>query len=325
MRLAMMLPLGVGALGDGRPVHWSELREMVRLAEAVGFHAVMAPDHLLFRNSPPGNVPPVVMAEGKTRGVWEVWSVLAAVAEATRRVQLGPFVACTGFRNPALLAKMADTLDEISDGRVILGLGAGWHEPEYTAFGYPFDRRVGRFEEALQIVVPLLRQGRVDFQGQYYQARDCELAPRGPRPGGPPILIGGAGPRMLRLVARFADLHDTEIHPDAGPVPERIAALDPVCVEVGRDPARIGRTAGFRLAIALAGGAPAGGEIARYELGGMGVQARRATPEDLVTHLLGFEAAGVGQVTCVIVDPPGLGGIERFAPVIEAVTSAASR
>jgi alkanesulfonate monooxygenase SsuD/methylene tetrahydromethanopterin reductase-like flavin-dependent oxidoreductase (luciferase family) len=113
----------------------------------------------------------------------------------TERVELAPLVTCTGYRNPALLAKIADTVDEISGGRLILALGAGWHEPEYRAFGFPYDHRVGRFEEALAIIVPLLREGRVDFQGQYYQVRDCVLEPRGPRAGGPPILIGAQRPR----------------------------------------------------------------------------------------------------------------------------------
>src|SRR5262245_1573440 len=276
MRLGLMLPIGAGSLGAGRPVRWTELREIARLEEAVGFHALMAPDHLLFRNSPPGNTPALVMAPGKTRGVWEAGPRLTAVAEATRRVQIGPFVACTGFRNPALLAKMAATLDEISDGRLILGLGAGWHEPEYQAFGYPFDRRVSRFEEALQIIVPLLRQGRVDFEGQYYTARDCELAPRGPRAGGPPILIGGAGPRMLRLAARFADLYDTDFQLDPRPVVDRIAALEAACAEVGRDPAQIGRTAGFRLALAPPGGD--GAQTVEYEVEGVRWSVRRAPP-----------------------------------------------
>jgi len=322
LRLALMLPIGAGALGDGRPVRWTELREIARLAESVGFHGLMAPDHLLFRNAPP-----VVMEPGKTRGIWEVWSILTAVAEATRRVHLGPFVACTAFRNPALLAKMAETLDEISGGRVVLGLGAGWHEPEYQAFGYPFDHRVGRFEEALQIIVPLLRQGRVDFQGQYYQARDCELAPRGPRPAGLPILIGGAGPRMLRLAARYADLYDTDFQLEPRLVADRIAALEAACADVGRKPAELARTVGLRLALAPPGGdgGPAGGAIAEYQMGGVRFSARRGTPEEIVALLRGFQAVGAAQVTCAIVDPPGLRGIERFAPVIEALSSAAGR
>ena len=212
MRLGLMLPIGAGAFGEGRPVRWGDLREMARTAEAVGVDTLFLPDHLLFRKSPPGNLMQVNMAEGKVRGIWEAWTILSAMAEATRRIHLGPLVACTGFRNPAILAKMAETLDEVSDGRVVLGLGAGWHEPEYQAFGIPYDHRVGRFEEALAIIVPLLREGHVDFQGQYYQARDCVLAPRGPRPGGLPILIGAQRPRMLALAARYADLYDADYH-----------------------------------------------------------------------------------------------------------------
>jgi alkanesulfonate monooxygenase SsuD/methylene tetrahydromethanopterin reductase-like flavin-dependent oxidoreductase (luciferase family) len=191
-------------------VPWTALREVAELGEAVGFDTLMAPDHLLFRRSPPGNVPAVDMPEGKSRGIWEAWSVLSSVAAITRGVQLGPLVACTGFRNPALLAKMAETLDEISGGRLLLGLGAGWHQPEFEAFGYPFDHRVGRFEEALRIIVPLLREGQVDFEGQYYRARDCEIRPRGPRPSGVPIFIGAQGPRMMRLCARYADHFDAD-------------------------------------------------------------------------------------------------------------------
>ncbi len=115
----------------------------------------------------------------------------------------------TKFRNPAILAKMAATLDAISGGRLILGLGAGWHAPEFEAFGIPFDHRVDRFEEALQIIVPLLHTGQVDFQGRYYRTPNCELRPRGPRASGPQILIGAAGPRMLRLAARYADAWNT--------------------------------------------------------------------------------------------------------------------
>jgi alkanesulfonate monooxygenase SsuD/methylene tetrahydromethanopterin reductase-like flavin-dependent oxidoreductase (luciferase family) len=249
MKLGLMLPIGVGALGDGRPVPWTELREIARLAEAVGFDTLLAPDHLLFRRSPPGNVPAVDMPEGKSRGIWEAWSILCATAEATRRVNLGPFVACTAFRNPALLAKMAMTLDEISGGRVVLGLGAGWHQPEFEAFGYPFDHRVSRFEEALQIITGLFREGRVDFAGQYYQARDCEIVPRGPRPQGPPIFIGAQGPRMLRLAARYADSFDADFHLAPGPVAERIEALRGVCAEVGRDPSTMSWMAGTRVAL----------------------------------------------------------------------------
>ena len=133
--------------------------------------------------------------------VHEAWSLLTALAVATSKVELGQLVMCASFRPPAVLAKMAVTTDQISGGRLTLGLGAGWHDQEYRAFGFPLDHRVSRFEEALQIIVPLLRSGAVDFQGTYYTAVHCELAPRGPRPQGPPILIGAKQPRMLRLTA----------------------------------------------------------------------------------------------------------------------------
>jgi probable F420-dependent oxidoreductase len=325
MKLGMMLPIGVGALGGGRPVRWTELREIARLAEAVGFDTLVVPDHLLFRNSPPGNNPAVVMPAGKTRGIWEAWSILGALAEATQRVNLGPLVACTSFRNPGLVAKMADTLDEISGGRLVLGLGAGWHEPEYEAFGFPFDHRVSRFEEALQIIVPLLREGRVDFQGQYYQVRNCELRPRGPRPTGPPILIGAQLPRMLRLAARFADEYDADFLLEPEPVRERFARLEAACAEVGRDPKTIRRTAAVRVALTAPGAAsrPVGSAppgIAQFDMDGVKFAARQGPPDEILAFLRTFEAVGVERLTCTIVDPPGLPGIERFAPVVEALS-----
>ena len=324
MKLGMSLPIGVGALGDGRPVPWTAVREIAKNAEEAGFDSLMAPDHLIFRRSPAGNVPAIDMPEGKSRGIWEVWSVLSAVAEATRRVDLGTLVACTGFRNPALLAKMAETLDEISGGRLMLGLGAGWHQPEYEAFGYPFDHRVSRFEEALQIIVPLLRHGRVDFQGQYYQARACEILPRGPRPNGLPIFMGAQGPRMLRLIARYADSFDADYQTGPLPVLERLTLLEKACHDVGRDPATIGRMAATR--VALTGPAstsgfqvgPAQDGIAQFDLAGMRFPARLGSVEDIVTHVRAFEAIGIEHLTVNVVDPPGVRGIERFAAVMES-------
>ena len=176
---------------------YDAIRTVARQAESDGFDSIWLPDHFLYRN--PGE---------PTRGIWECWTMLAALAEATERVEIGTLVTCNSFRNPAILTKMATTVDEVSHGRLILGVGAGWNEPEYQAFGLPFDHRVDRFEEALQILKPLLREGHVDFAGRYYQARNCDIVPRGPRPAPCPRLSGAStrapspSPRPSRLPGR---------------------------------------------------------------------------------------------------------------------------
>ena len=160
---------------------------MARAAESVGFDSLWLGDHLLY-DLPSG-----------ARGPWEVWTSLAALAAVTERVELGPLVASTGFHAPAMLAKQAATVDAISGGRLILGLGAGWNEREYRAFGFPFDRRVARFAESFTIVRTLLRDGRIDFAGEFYTLEDCVLDPPPSRPGGPPLLLGSIGTRMLAI------------------------------------------------------------------------------------------------------------------------------
>src|SRR5215213_11901817 len=165
MQIGLMIRSGNnGGSGAINAYRWTELREMALLAEAIGVDTLSAPDHLLFRNAPPV----VSLPAGETRGIWECFTLLTALAAVTQRVTLLPLVACTSFRNPALLAKIADSLDEVSGGRLLLGLGAGWHEREYDAFGYPFDHRVSRFEEALMSVYSLLPTGQVDFWRTYY-------------------------------------------------------------------------------------------------------------------------------------------------------------
>lgn len=204
---------------------YAAVRALSQQAEAAGFDSLWLYDHFLFR----GEEVPV--------GQWESFTFMAALAEATERVEIGPLVACTAFRNPAVLASMATALDEVSGGRFTLGLGAGWNETEFRALGLPYDHRVDRFEEALQIIVPLLREGHVDFRGRYYEAPDYELVLRGPRPNGPPVMVGASGPRMLRLAARYADSINTG-YPPHDHAKER-AALDAACAEVGRDPATL--------------------------------------------------------------------------------------
>ena len=186
MRVGIVLPIGQE---DGMPAppSYPEIRAVALEAEASGLDSVWVFDHLLFR------------FDGETTGIHECWTILAAIAEATSRVELGTIVMCTGFRNPALLAKMAATLDHLSGGRLILGVGCGWHDPEYEAFGYPTDHKVGRFEEALTVIRGLIRDGRADLDGRWVSATDAVLIP----PARPdlPILIAAKRPRMLDLTA----------------------------------------------------------------------------------------------------------------------------
>ncbi|HNT54809.1 MAG TPA: LLM class flavin-dependent oxidoreductase [Anaerolineaceae bacterium] len=217
--------------GLDRALSWDEIRQSALRNEDLGFDSLWIYDHLLYRS-----------ARGRTTGIWEGWSMLSALAAVTRRVELGPLVACNSFRNPALLAKMAHTVDEISGGRLILGLGAGWNQPEYDAFGLPFDHRVDRFEEALQILRPLLKTGQVDFAGRYYTARDCEITPRSPRPAGPPLLIGAGKPRMLRLTAQYADYWNVCYMTIPRSIQKEHKLLLNACCAVGRDPATLPAT-----------------------------------------------------------------------------------
>ena len=213
---------------------YESIREIARQAEADGFDSIWFPDHLLYRNP-----------DEPTRGIWECWTMLGALAEATRRVEIGPLVTCNSLRNPAILAKMATAVDEVSHGRLILGIGAGWNEPEYQAFGLPFDHRVGRFEEALQIIRPLLRDGHVDFAGKYYQVRNCDNTPRGPRSEGPPLMVGceRGSKRMLKLTAKYADLWNTGYMGGPETMTEAIEKVKEACKAVERDPTTLGITA----------------------------------------------------------------------------------
>jgi probable F420-dependent oxidoreductase len=283
-------------------LRWSELAAMARRAEEVGFDSIWLPDHLLFR------------FDGvNAQGAWDAWSLLAALAAATERVEIAPLVACSSFRNPALIAKMADTIDEISDGRFILGLGAGWHKPEYDAFGYPHDHRVSRFEEALQIIQPLLRTGHVDFEGKYYTARDCELRPRGPRPEGPPILIGGSGPRLLRLAATYADAWNADRQNDVETVKRFNVTIDDACRDVGRDPDSLSRVIGIQVDVlndAREAHSPRQFVMAPWPLTG--------TPEELAAQIRRYTEARVTHMM-VWIDPASVAGIEAFAPVLEAL------
>ncbi len=235
MKVGILLP--IAETDSGTILRYGTIRDAALLAERDQFDSVWIVDHLLFE------------WDGQRRGIWEGWTLLAALAEATTRIELGTLVMCTAFRNPALLAKMADAVDEVSAGRLILGLGAGWHEPEFRAFGYPFDHLASRFEEALRVIAPLVRVGAVDYRGIYEQAVDCVSLPRGPRSEGPPILIEASRPRMLRLTAELGDAWNTCWLGQAAELPPRLAELHAACSEVGRDSATLDVTDGQIVAI----------------------------------------------------------------------------
>ena len=284
-----------------RETRWRELLDMTRAIEDLGYDSVWLGEHLLYR-----------WPDRPARGPWEAWSMLSAIAAVTDRIEFGPLVACTAFHNPALLAKQATTIDEISDGRLILGLGAGWNETEFRAFGIPFDHRVDRFEEAFTIIRTLLQEGEIDFEGRYYQARDCEILPRGPRPGGPPLMIGSNGPRMLRIAAPHVHAWNSWFA-DIGNDPAGIARLrdvvDAACRDVGRDPTEVERTVAV---------------LVQYPNGTGRIQGSYAEappppltgpPEVLADRLRAYAEAGIGHVQLVI-DPITRGSIEAFVPVL---------
>ena len=234
MKIGLMLPLGANETAG-----FADLRAMALTAEASGLDSVWGADHLIFRE------------DGKATGIHESWTLLTAVAALTSRVEIGPLVLALPFRNPGLTAKMAAELDEVSGGRLILGLGCGWHEPEFDAFGYPFHHRVSRFEEGLEIITPLLRGESVTFEGRYHTAVDAELIPRPVRPGGPPILIAGKRPRMVELVARFAHQWNGAWYgfPDrADELRTRLANVAGALETAGRDPSTLTLTAGIFVA-----------------------------------------------------------------------------
>ena len=212
---------------------WPEYVAMARAAEEVGFDSIWVGDHLLYRG------------DGEAeRGPWEAWTLLGALAAATERVSLGPLVACAAFHPPGLIAKMAATLSEVSGGRFVLGLGAGWNEEEFRAHGLPYDHRVSRFEEAFTIIRGLLQGERVTIDGRYHQADDAVLLPR--PAARPPLMIGSNGPRMLAATLPHVDAWNTW-YEDYGNSAEGFAALNErisaAARDAGRDPGEIERSA----------------------------------------------------------------------------------
>jgi alkanesulfonate monooxygenase SsuD/methylene tetrahydromethanopterin reductase-like flavin-dependent oxidoreductase (luciferase family) len=279
---------------------------MAVAAEKVGFDSIWVGDHLLYK---PTGLDPI--------GPWEAWTSLAALAEVTEKVELGPLVAATSFHSPAMLAKMAATVDGISNGRLILGLGAGWNEPDYTAYGFPYDRRASRFEEAFTIIRTLLRDGYIDFSGEFYEIRDCTLVPRSPRPDGPPLMLGSIGERMINFAAPHINAWNAW-HDWFGNTPEGLAplnaAVDKACEAAGRDPAEVERTTTVLVQVSGGTGRISGGEFARP------TPPIKGSPEAIADKLRGFADVGMSHLQLVL-DPITVPAIEECAATLELLDS----
>jgi probable F420-dependent oxidoreductase len=290
MKIGVALP--TSNQPSGPPPPYAVTRSFALRAESLGFDSIWIFDHLLYR-----------YPDKPDTGVHEPWTMLSALAEATSRVELGTLVLAMRFRNPALLAKMTAALDDVSQGRLILGIGAGWHDPEHEAFGYPLDHRLGRFDEALEILVSLLRTNRATFEGEWHQARDAVLIP--PMRTDVPLLIAGRSPRMLRAVARHADQFNTAWfgRPDDPLLLERMGALEEACRAIGRDPATIVKTLGVN--VRYPGGEPTADPI----------KSLRGSPRQIADGLRAFEEAGYDHLI-VWLEPMTEASVERLGEAL---------
>jgi probable F420-dependent oxidoreductase len=298
-------PIGVGVQLPEveREVRWPELRAIARTAEQAGFDSIWLGDHLLYRYE-----------SGETRGPWEAWTALAGLAEATERVTLGPLVAATAFHAPLMLAKHAATVDEISGGRLVLGLGAGWNPVEFAALGAPFDHRITRFEEAFTIVRTLLRDGSIDFTGTHFTARDAELLPRPARPGGPPLLIGSNGERMLAATIAHVSAWNSW-YADTGNRPTGVRPLrervDAAARVAGRDPDSVERT--VAVLVRMPGGT---GRVMGDTDPRQAVPPLEGPAEAIAAELRAYAREGIGHVQ-LVVDPITEASVAALVPVLE--------
>ena len=292
--LGVVLPLNQQG-SERSTVHWPAIRDLARRAEEIGFDTIWTPDELVWF------VPEV------PRGFWDGVSMAGAVAASTSRAKVGTWVMSALHRNPGIIAKTAETLDDISGGRFVFGLGAGHEWPgQARAFGLPESAIFARFEEALEIIVPLLRDGRASFEGSYHAARDLPQQPRGPRPAGIPLLIGGNGPKGQRAAVRFADVYSCYIEERASveEAAPRLASLDAICSELSRDPASIGRSVG----------------VSVHPLEALDVRPDviSGSAEEIADALRTFREAGFTQLE-IMLAPGTMEALEALAPVVEAI------
>jgi alkanesulfonate monooxygenase SsuD/methylene tetrahydromethanopterin reductase-like flavin-dependent oxidoreductase (luciferase family) len=278
-----------------RFVPWPEYADMARRAEAVGYDSIWVGDHLLYD-----------LPDGVTRGPYEAWTTLAALASITERVELGPLVASTAFHAPTMLAKQAVTVDAISNGRLIAGLGAGWNRREFDGYGFPYDRRVSRFEEALAIIAPLLRDGRTSYHGEFYDVDDCVLDPPPVRPGGPPIMLGSNSPRMLGIGLPVVDAWNVwwSIYDNSAERYAEVKAEVDAVMPAGRS---VAATAAVMVTIPGGRGRLMGSDY--------NAQVATVTPDDLADHVRALATIGATHLQLVL-DPITSETIDLVAQVL---------
>jgi probable F420-dependent oxidoreductase len=263
-----------------REARWPEYVAMARAAEESGFDSIWLGDHLLYRD------------DGREeRGPWEVWTLLAGLAAVTSRVRLGPLVACASFHPPGLIAKMAATVAEISGGRFVLGLGAGWNETEYRAFGLPYDHRVSRFEESFEIVRGMLAGERVTLAGRFWQADDLVLLPRPAE--SVPLMIGSNGERMLSIALPHVDWWNTW-YVGYGNTVEGFEALNAriaaAAARAGRDPEEVRRSAAVLVELE-----PDAVKRPRSD-----EEVEPVSPDSLADHLAALEEVGADEAILIL-------------------------
>jgi alkanesulfonate monooxygenase SsuD/methylene tetrahydromethanopterin reductase-like flavin-dependent oxidoreductase (luciferase family) len=299
LAFGLVLPMVEGP-ADGVKPTWLQIRAMAQRAEDLAFDTVWTADEIVWRNPDwPG-----------PRGWWECLSMTGAVSACTSTVQVGTWVMSALHHNPGMIASAAETLDEICDGRFVLGLGAGHPGAGARGFGYPQDRTVSRYAEALEIIVPLLRGESVSFAGQFHRAQGAEVLPRGPRPGRIPLMLGGHARRTIGLAARYADTWSayatTSSLPDA--FRPMTVQLDQICQDIGRDPASIGRSVGVIVEP---------GDVKAAEALGFGVAITGSTNQ-IVEAIGGFASVGVTRVE-LFPYPNTIDTLEQLAPVLAAL------
>jgi alkanesulfonate monooxygenase SsuD/methylene tetrahydromethanopterin reductase-like flavin-dependent oxidoreductase (luciferase family) len=301
MRIGLVNELHGRPGGDPPSPSWSSISERARLAEAVGFDMFVFEDALLYRG------------EKATDGVWESMAIAGALAATTDRILIGQSVVNSPYRSPAMTASMATTLDEISGGRYVLGIGAGnTADSDYEAFGFPIDRRYSRFAEAIEIIHGLLKTGHADFAGQFYTVKRSELVLRGPHSQGPPINIAAGGEKMMTLVARYGDQWNWWSWNET--IPETVERFKPLigtleraCEAEGRDPATLIRT--LDLYSVLAPGLDAEHGMSQPVAG---------SPEEIAEYILTLGEFGFEEVRCDVW-PKTADAIAAMEPVVNLV------